>query len=61
MMNYVSLTGYCPEQKKEFTISAKLFDETVKKIGRVECNYKRYGGNCTQSQCPIVKQNGYRH
>lgn len=58
---YITLTGKCPVQNKPFSVSVKLFDESSKFIGRVECDFVRHGGDCNQSQCPIVKQNGYHH
>lgn len=59
-MSHVSISGYCPVQNKETTITAKLFDESTKYIGRVECEYIKNGGYCNQNQCPIVSENHYR-
>lgn len=58
---FTDLRGNCPMQNKEYTISVKVFDRKTKHVGRVECEYMRHGGDCNQSSCPIVKQNGYHH
>lgn len=60
-MNYIELTGNCPVQGKKFTVSAKLFSQSEKHIGRIECEYIYNGNGCPHSSCPIVKQNGYHH
>lgn len=58
-MAYITIKGYCPVQKKNFEISAEIFDRAKKYIGRVDCNYVRNLNQCNQPQCPIVKESGY--
>lgn len=57
-MQFITLRGKCPMQNISYSVSAKLFDESNKQIGRVDCDYMRTG-NCNYQKCPIVEQNGY--
>lgn len=58
---HIELNGFCPTQGRNYSISVKMLDESSKLVGRTECDHVRHLGNCSESCCPIVKQNGYHH
>ena len=54
------VSGVCPVQNKEYSVSvnyidASTFNKTEYIKGRTHCDYVRFGGECTFSECPIAK------
>ena len=49
------ITGYCPVQKKEYTITITYVPDGLghyeKGIG--DCNYNALGNKCNSGDCPI--------
>lgn len=55
-----SITGYCPAQDKDYTISVDYIDtsdlsQKSYAKGIAHCDYNIYGDKCDSSKCPIIK------
>lgn len=54
-----TITGYCPTQGKEYTISvtyqnASTPSQTVYVLTLADCEYNKFGDKCS-CDCPIIK------
>ena len=55
-----TIHGVCPVQNKEYSVSVNYIDaSTMEKTeyvkGITHCDFVRFGGECTLSECPIAK------
>lgn len=54
-----AITGYCPTQDKDFSVSVNYIPHTDLQTihyskGRMTCNYASFGGKCS-IECPLYK------
>lgn len=54
------ISGYCPVQDKEYSVSINYIDSsTLKKKAWIKgtyfCEYNKFGDRCNEHECPIYK------